>query len=273
MKKFLSSLTIICMSIFATSSMYGELCEIKNVNTGQTYSDFQDAIDDADAGETLLVSCTCVGNFTIDKSLIVDGNDEGVLDGGATGTVLSLNSSINVVLKDLTIQNGYSSNGGGIYNDGAVLNLYGVKVIKNTVTEQGQGGGIYTYDGTTVLHRCYIGHNSAYDGGGLYFDEGSTGTLIKSYVLKNNARNNGGGIFMTGDSDVSVNQSKIANNSAVYDGGGIYNYSFSLNLNESKVLKNTAGNQGGGVFNSSNAEMTVIDTKFKNNTPDDFIEE
>lgn len=80
--------------------------------------DLQTAINSAPAGGTLRVDGTCVGNFTIAKSLTVIGGKSAALDGGGSfnPAVTITGSGSQVHLKSLTITHHTANTGGGIYN-------------------------------------------------------------------------------------------------------------------------------------------------------------
>src|SRR5215475_8441292 len=73
------------------------------VDCSTTY--LQTAIDNALPGASLSVMGTCLGNYTIDKSLTLSGRGAAVLDGQHDGTTLTIASGASVQVAYLTITN------------------------------------------------------------------------------------------------------------------------------------------------------------------------
>ena len=87
-----------------------------------------------------------------------------MIDAQQQGRVFNILSGVNVTLQYLLIQNGNAT--------------------KDTTNPN--GGGIYNH-GTLNIKNCTIQNNKAYDGGGIYNEEGSTLTLTGSNVYNNTA--------------------------------------------------------------------------------------
>ena len=106
----------------------------------------QTAMNEASPGATLAISGICVGHFTIDgKALtLVRNGNTATLDGGQTGTVLTITDGADVTLDQLTITHGATADaGGGIYNGGTLTLNAGSSVIGNSA--EFHGGGIYNF--------------------------------------------------------------------------------------------------------------------------------
>lgn len=221
-------------------------CRVKNVsqdtwfatNTGAALTK---AIAAANAGDRLNVFGTCVGSYTIDKTLTLAGRRYGAttLSGGHISRVLSIGSGpeVDVILKDIVITAGSSTVGGGgglAVAEGAAASLVRVKVLHNETT--GAGGGIV-------------------NGGDL--------RLTASRVSRNHAGVDGGGIYNYGD--IAVIRSTLYGNTATGGGGGLFNEG-SATIHRSRIRHNTAA-FGGGVLNVS--LLTVTQSDISGNTPDD----
>src|SRR6266545_2681802 len=98
------------LGIGSTASAAPASCEVDNSTTSAAYSSVQAAIDAAGAGNTLEVKGTCVGTSTVTKNLRIKGGSPkvSILDGGGAGSTLTVNASVSVTVRRLTIQNGAS---------------------------------------------------------------------------------------------------------------------------------------------------------------------
>lgn len=167
-------------------------------------------------------------NVTKDLTIRGQGMNNTIVQANAspnivTASVFIIGAGRTVVIENMTIQNGGrlgSTNGGGIYVNGANLTLNNLTLRDNNANV---GGGLYS---------CC---NAAY-----------TVTLNNSFVLTNSAQNPGGGLY-NGQSALLINNSTIAGNSSNYEGGGIWNDVGRLTINDSTVRGNSALYVGGGI--------------------------
>lgn len=198
-------------------------------------SALQPAIDAALPGETLDVSGTCVGTFTVSKNLTLEGAGA-TLDGGGGGTTLTVYSG-EVKVIGLTITGGNAIVGGGLFNYGA-LTIVGSKVIGNVASFN--AGGIFNA-GKLVLTTSTVSGNSA-----------------------RNSKLGAGGIFNGNTASLTITGSTVTENSSAY-GAGVQNFG-ALNIEGSKVTRNSASSNGGGIFNGTSGSVTVTDSKVKGNS-------
>ena len=222
-----------------------------------------------------------LGTLTISSNMSIVGNGPAhtIVDGDGSVTfsrVFALSSSsISVSMSGLTIQNGKSTQGGGIYN-AAKLSLANSVVISNTATagSPNVGGGIYN-TGHLTITNSFINNNSAPNvsfsgGGGGISNGGGTVTLINSTVDGNSTDNVGGGIHI--DSGVvSLINSTVGNNTAK-NGGGIFNGglgSGTLKIIQSTIDTNTSTSTdssggGGGIENFMGVATLINSTIYFN---------
>lgn len=272
---------------------------ITNENTGIHYNSLQTAIDDASAGDTLRVSGKNIGPFFIDKNLTLIGGHDAVLDGEGTVRVLDIGSVVTgqaVTLKNITIRNGFATDGAGILNAGD-LTLINCTVIYNTATSGG-GGGIENINnprlpstGYLTLIGSKVFHNTAVTfGGGI---ESTAGRLVirNSKVKFNTCTGTGGGIFTTLQTDDSFTDSEIRSNLASTGAGGgfatvasitvitnvnfkwnvggaagaIFNELGTVTLNNAWIHKNQAVTNGGGILNEDGGTVTLNHCKVHKN--------
>ncbi len=179
------------------------------------------------------------------------------------GRVLDVWVSGRATLKNLTIEGGVETlGGGGIKNWGWLL-LENVTVTGNTAAYG--GGGIETHPGsTTFIYDSTISGNTStrtdnQGGGGGILVTGGNVYLDGSTVSGNVSRWNGGGIMAKSGGLVDLVNSTISGNGSFIHGGGIYNAGANISLSNVTVTANTANsdlssdNDGyaGGVMNSS----------------------
>ncbi len=156
--------------------------------------------------------------------------------------------SINALDKTITISN---------------MTIHGGDISKNADTEAGYGGGIYIAVGTVELNSFIISGSCAYNGGGIYNNEGTL-TVINSTIEENTAAWNGGGID-NDEGTVVVKTSTFSGNEAVNGGGGVYNYSnANLSITFSTISNNEAG-YGGGI-NNTDGILTLTSSTVCGNT-------
>jgi CSLREA domain-containing protein len=170
--------------------------------------------------------------------------------GGDYGIFLVRRGSV-VSISGITIANGKSDFGGGVFNDGGDLTITSSTVSDNSATG-GFGGGIVNWGGTLKITGSTVSGNSAPSGnaGGMYNLDGTL-TISGSTVSGNSALDRGGGMLNFGT--LKITGSTISGNSA-HRGGGVLNDGTDLSdpettITNTTVSGNTATERGGGVFN------------------------
>ena len=221
------------------------------------------AISLASSGDSVMVAAaTYRENLTIGISLKIIGSSASttMIDGGYVNTVVTIsNTNAHVLLSQVTIQNGATFQGGGIYNNG-ILTITNSTVSGNIATAKGFcfGGGIYNNFGTVMINKSTISGNSAAgffltgEGGGVY--NSGTMTISNSTVSGNIARV-GGGISNGGR--LAINNSTISGNGAAFHGGGIEG---SATLQNSIVANSPKGGNCLGTMTSKGYNLSGDNT-------------
>jgi hypothetical protein len=197
-----------------------------------------DTVDATGVSGTILLTS---GELLVRHNVTIVGPGPANLtvDGSGTNRVFHIHLGKTVVISGLTITNGFAdytngSDGGGIFNDHAILTVSNCMICGNTVN--GNGGGI-----------CNAG------------DSCSATLKISSSTISGNRANFGGGIFSSGVWDgsalVQIGNCTVSGNSADDSGGGIYNTSESFGAGELQIANctisgNSAVEHGGGIFNN-----------------------
>ena len=191
-------------------------------------------------------TCTISGG-TVTNNKATNGGGVYV-DGGGALTVQS----------DAQITSNNATSGGGVYvASGGSCTIDGGSITQNTATS---GGGVYVVSGNScTIGGGTISDNTATgDGGGVYFAEGSTGSLITgsdTFISENSAAN-GGGVYVANGQLVmsSGTISKNTANAQVGKGGGIYaggNF-----INRGGIITDNTAALGGGVYGAATVNLT-----------------
>jgi predicted outer membrane repeat protein len=232
------------------------------------------ALADAGDGYTIIFSITGTigltsGELLVDKFIYISGPgaDTLAVDGGATGRVFHIGTGKRVVISGMTIMNGNtccsSPNGGGIYNDHAVLRINDCAIRGNVAIN---GGGVYN-DGSNgvasaVINNTIFTNNSASNGdGGAIYNSGYSGVgnlIVQTSTLTGNSAMNGGGAGVANDqATATLNNCVVAGNSAggggaATNGGYLGGYA-QLEIIDSILSDNSAFNVGGAIINGGTA--------------------
>ncbi|MEK7601818.1 MAG: right-handed parallel beta-helix repeat-containing protein [Patescibacteria group bacterium] len=191
---------------------------------GANYNSIQEAIDDADEGDTINVAAgTYEENLTVNKNLTLVGTDGAaettIGDDGDDVAVLTITSDVTELeISGFTITGG----GRGITTSGnltnAILNIHDVVVTGN------DSAGIYLsgddaqlIDTTVTIADSEISNNT---GGGIYIDTidgtedggGSTLSITGSSISDNGSPDTGIHIDLVGNAEVSINENTIEGN-------------------------------------------------------------
>lgn len=246
---------------------------------------------------TVQVSGEVTGNTTIDTSLDSfadsltlcgkDGNETDILYGAGSGSVITVQSTKPVTVKNLQIKGGRGvSNGGGIYiggtssvilEDGALINI-------NTATKT--GGGIYVSKNTGTAGRTSLtinagakitknevsSNNSEYGGMGI-FAESAKIVMNGGEISQNNGKSSDqrGAIRLHGGCVFELNDGKITNNSAYHIAGNIFCRASTINMKGGEISSGKAstkngGGGGGGLWIEGASSFNMTGGVFLNNT-------
>jgi nitrous oxidase accessory protein NosD len=196
----------------------------------------QAKIDNAPPGTVILVKGTCNGSFVAPKNLTLKGNPTATLNGGGTGTTLTVTGTRVIHLRFLVVTGGLGERGGGIsMADGGVLTLDHVAVRNNVAAQDSNGfsigGGIFADDATVAVRDSEVVGNRATaakdtvagaHGGGLVLQNGTL-TVADSLFQNNRARaeaplgvtDAAGGAAFVFNSAMTIDGSRFQGNRAV----------------------------------------------------------
>jgi hypothetical protein len=163
------------------------------------------------------VTFACDGTITLAATItnatktVLDASGHQItISGGDAVRVFYVATNVNFTVVNLTIANGQSTDGAGVFNDGGALVLAGTTFLSNIATNGGlpgtnvasRGGAICTRGGSVVLSNCmFIGNEAFGSRSDSYFGSGIAG-----------GDGCGGAIYSAGQ--ISVQGSTFAGNGA-----------------------------------------------------------
>lgn len=229
--KVFTAVILTCISILTPQRD----CTARILHVPDNFESIQIAIDSCQERDTVIVS---PGNYfenliisdnsiTLASLFLITGDrefiDSTIIDGGENGqSVLNIRNSQGreSLISGLTITNGISDYGGGIYIRHSAPRLENL-IISNNVAQR--------------------------NGGGIYNTEESETRLLNVTFENNTANNGGGGVSIYNLSDISMTNCVIRSNHAELYGGGVQCSNAIALLEDVRIENNTSGQYGGGV--------------------------
>lgn len=190
-----------------------------------------------------------------------------------------IGSNIVVSISSLTITNGaILGNGGGIWNDHAMLTVNNVVLTGNSANTDAYGGAIYNDQGRLTITACTLRSNYAYNGGGAIYNNGNGGTatvqIANSAISGNRTDGDGGSIHndarFGGNASVEIEDCTVNGNTGI----GIYSGANSGGTASVQIVNSTvcgnSGSSGGGIlslaFYRSFASLQITGSAVSSNT-------
>ena len=135
------------------------------------------------------------------------------------------------------------------------------------------GGGIRIFQAGPTISQCqFFGNSSPEDGGAIYIDDGSP--FIERCTFNNNvAGDDAGAIAVRGLGGMTLTECTFFNNAAGDDGGAIRIRDGGAEIDACLFQKNAADGDGGAVNAHPDASVTITDSTFCGNSPDDIFGE
>lgn len=209
-------------------------------------------------------SATMINNGQIVNNTAVNGG--GVYVNGGTFTIDDTDD----------VENNNATDGGGIYATGnaTVIVRNNGDVLSNTATSD--GGGVHltgdadleVYDAFSFVGGGSEG-NTASRGGGVFIDQGSTGskvTIRDGGAVNSNSANFGAGVYLL-NGELEVNAGGAVQGNTGGNGGGILavNSSTTVDLNPGAQVSGNTGGVGAGIFMSSRTLLQANQAQIQNN--------
>lgn len=208
-------------------------------------------------GTSLTIDAGAGNNVTVERAAAAS-NHFSVIQ-----AVLGPTQQSSLHLSGLTVQNGYARN---IDSQDPTCGWF---CPRNSVFGYPAGGGIHAVWGTVTLDRCVISNNHAYQGGGVWVDQGSlfvNSSLVTGNVAGGNLTASGGGLWATGP--ITVNNSTISGNTTQSSTGGaaVANYFNSLAIVDSTISGNYSGGGsqvvGSAIFAALDPSVILLNSTF-----------
>lgn len=157
----------------------------------------------------------------IGKSMTIlgDGQSTTIIDANGNGdSIFNVKSGVTLILKNLTLTNGYQYNLGK--DGGAIYNFRGTLIAKNCTFSSNtgtRGGAIYN-EGNAQITNCYFINNFAHQGGAIFNYMGGYLNVTSSTFVGNTVKRTfgddiynhwgclGAAIFSTGYADAHFNR-------------------------------------------------------------------
>ncbi len=275
-----ASLTLVAVpQVLAASTWYVDINACPGPGAGtqiDPFCEIQAAVDAASDGDTILVA---EGTYeeTIEwlyknLTIIGAGTENTIIDGGESGTVITVDGVDNSRLEGFTITNGDAPMGGGM-NIGEVGEL----IVEDCVFEwnyASQGGGGVNYgfsgDSPTFINCHFLNNEAGCSGGGMRAN--GHATLIDCVFDGNSANDWGGGLKTGCEGDLDVSNCTFTNNDARWGGGIAVDGACALaNVTGCVFINNFASLTGGGVYAGYNPDCglaTITSNVFWNNEAD-----
>ena len=195
----------------------------------------------AGSGSDTIVFAAGVGTIRLGRALpdildsaglTIDGGRHVTVSGNHTARVFNLVAGAMLVLQNITVANGQSTDvGGGVSNAGVLL----------------------------IINSTFSGNSATNAGGGLF--NAGTVSMVDSTFSGNTTPSDGGGTDNLGT--ITVVNSTFSNNSAGY-GGGLSNNSGTATILNSTFSGNTATLGSGGALSTWNGGSTTPVTTLRN---------
>jgi hypothetical protein len=228
---------------------------------------------DASAG-TFIYLAAATENFPL--TILGPAGGGAVIDGGDAEIGMGLDadglledSNVDLVVQDLTFQNGSAPNSGGglsISTGDADVSVLDCLFMGNSAFNNGGGVAAFTdsgrvlYEGNTFTDDNFASNNG---GGAAVFSVVDGPVIITRNRFEGNSASNTGGavaVFSTGSAPVEFTNNLIFNDNHannIAGGASFFLNSGPLNMTHNTVTGNSSDNQAGGLAVSVNSDVAV----------------
>ena len=168
---------------------------------GADYTKIQDAIDNANKGDTIFVyNGFYTENVFVNKSIILQGEDRNftIIDGNKTGKTVS------VIVNNVEIYNFTLQNSGHKAVDAGISALTNFSLFSSNILLNNEGSGFYIMGNDNTISKNNIQNNR----NGIKIASAKNNTITKNII-----NDNGDGITVSFSNNNEIKENKISNNS------------------------------------------------------------
>ena len=145
----------------------------------------------------------------------VSGAADCVIDCNSLDVGLRITTSEgrDTVIEGLTIRNGKSDRGGGVFCQSSRPTIRQCVIIE--CMSDGGGGGVYCLESSPLLEACqFLGNQAGTHGGGVYAYRNSDPNMVDCLFLQNSGALRGGAVYADWNSGPTVQNSYVSANTA-----------------------------------------------------------
>ena len=229
-------------------------------------------------GITYLSDSTSNEGIAINQKVSIIGqNVNSIISGNNNKRIFNIGLNAEVFISNLTLTDGYSSDGGAIYIESSSATSYGKLTMSNSVISNcyatNRGGAIYTNMGSIsdINNVTFINDSSVSNGGAISIQQrGSLSNINDCKFINNSAANRGGAIYLGSNSICAIGDNNLFESNKAFDrygyGGAIHGAN-GITLGTGNVFANNFAEKGGSALSTlNNKEITGSSCFFINNT-------
>ena len=253
---WLTPLLVTAATLIASNAQAGTIVvDWQGTGDYETIQEGIDAASDGDVVEILPGTYSGPGNRDVDfdgRRITVAASGAVTVDCGGSssehhrGFIFESGEDTTAVLQGVTIQNGYSTSGAGIYCGGSSPTLRNVSLLNCTGTT---GGALFLGISDAVIEDIHISNATGTYGGGIHGE--NAWFTIRGGSIEDCYATAGGGIYLKYGSELTVRDLTIirceVNPSAGYGGGISLPDGVTLELEDCVIEDCDGGMVGGGI--------------------------
>ncbi len=203
-------------------------------------------------------------NITISKDITIDGNGYTISANNQT-SAFTIAESANVVLENMIISDGYTSN----YDANALVGVQGTLTLRNVTMKDSY------YTGSAVLLTGTSSTLNVYDSTFIdsYAQQGAIRVYstanINNTLIQNISSANGAVYAFHNNVVLTINNTQFINNYASNYGAALDDYRGVVEVYNSEFINNTSKGSGGAVYHQGNKYLTIENCIFTGNAVED----
>ncbi|WP_026835807.1 hypothetical protein [Eubacterium xylanophilum] len=251
----------------------GGTCYISNVTFTENYSEYGGVFYAVEKSNLVLKDSVMDANGQSSPQYKTNGMMRRVWDG--SGGCLYIKHGSTATIKECTIENNSSHEGGGIYCENSNLNISDSIIRNNVIHNEGDAAGLLLRIGSKVkLDSVTFDQNiGAKNGGGMHIYQ-SVVSMNKCTFTGNSAKQNGGAIRVdyisdkSKASDITISDNCVFENNTANYGAGIHysaNEATKMNISGASFINNISSESGGGMYLDSYAKIAMKNVTFSCN--------